>query len=395
MAHNKLSLSRRRKGSTGGVKLFISGVKIDQCCVFVNRFKNDSSEISCFVYVSFFVESCFLIILYVCVLVLLCFSVQNGSSVFDASHYAFFGNHVVEEVELGGLEDEEDFPLAGIKKRYINKIEQNSSGFTLSSTKAKVIHLIFSKRLAIISRPLVIIDAALTVLSSAFLTDSLLLLVLVKLSSVQKNFRKHLCSFRKAFQKIGWKHLCSFRNAFQKLGWLLNLLMSLLLLVLVKLSSVEVGSSNPRWSIRAGLPALGRHGTSRVVRAGRPTRAGSSWVVLAGRPTRAGLPASASVVQPSSPGRVREPAVVYPSSTRVDMPLLDINKMEDSDFGWTGLDKEDDTHVTKEKSRYRYDGMLDTETMTNPTDKTVVHLLKHLKETKESCEGYISSHAIL
>ncbi|KAG2286909.1 hypothetical protein Bca4012_031658 [Brassica carinata] len=61
--------------------------------------------------------------------------------------------------------------------------------------------------------------------------------------------------------------------------------------------------------------------------------------------------------------------------------------MEDSDFGWTGLDKEDDTHVTKEKSRYRYDGMLDTKTMTNPTDKTVVHLLKHLMETKESCEG--------
>ena len=41
--------------------------------------------------------------------------VADGSSVFDASHYAFFGNHVVEEVELGGLEDEEeDFPLAGI-----------------------------------------------------------------------------------------------------------------------------------------------------------------------------------------------------------------------------------------------------------------------------------------
>ncbi|CAN6837551.1 unnamed protein product, partial [Brassica oleracea] len=162
-------------------------------------------------------------------------------------------------------------------------------------------------------------------------------------------------------------------------------------------TQVEVGSSNPRWSIRAGLPALGRHGTSRVVCAGRPTRAGSSWVVRAGRPTRAGLPASVSVVQPSSPARVREPAVVYPSSTRVDMPLnewiksckfiryqQDINKMEDSDFGWTGLDKEHDTHVTKEKSRYRYDGMLDTETMTNPTDKTVVHLLKHLKETKEN-----------
>lgn len=27
---------------------------------------------------------------------------------FDASQYAFFGNDVVEEVELGGLEDEEE-----------------------------------------------------------------------------------------------------------------------------------------------------------------------------------------------------------------------------------------------------------------------------------------------
>lgn len=31
-----------------------------------------------------------------------------GNAVFDASQYAFFGNDVVEEVELGGLEDEED-----------------------------------------------------------------------------------------------------------------------------------------------------------------------------------------------------------------------------------------------------------------------------------------------
>ena len=30
---------------------------------------------------------------------------------FDASQYAFFGNDVVEEVELGGLEDEEDDSL--------------------------------------------------------------------------------------------------------------------------------------------------------------------------------------------------------------------------------------------------------------------------------------------
>ena len=73
---------------------------------------------------------------------------------------------------------------------------------------------------------------------------SLLLLVLVKLSSVQKNFRKHLYSFRKVFQKTRW---------------------------------------------------------------------------------------------------------YFSFFTR------DKNKMGDSDFGWTRLDKEDDTHVsTKEKSRYRY-----------------------------------------
>ena len=39
----------------------------------------------------------------------------GGNFVFDASQYAFFGNHVAEEVELGGLDDEEEeFPLAGI-----------------------------------------------------------------------------------------------------------------------------------------------------------------------------------------------------------------------------------------------------------------------------------------
>lgn len=30
-----------------------------------------------------------------------------GGAVFDASQYAFFGKNVVEEVELGGLEDED------------------------------------------------------------------------------------------------------------------------------------------------------------------------------------------------------------------------------------------------------------------------------------------------
>lgn len=34
---------------------------------------------------------------------------------FNATQYAFFGNDAVEEVELGGLEDEEDdFPPVGL-----------------------------------------------------------------------------------------------------------------------------------------------------------------------------------------------------------------------------------------------------------------------------------------
>ena len=42
-----------------------------------------------------------------------CFSFLAGA-VFDASQYAFFGKDVVEEVELGGLEDEEErLPVAG------------------------------------------------------------------------------------------------------------------------------------------------------------------------------------------------------------------------------------------------------------------------------------------
>ncbi|XP_030525346.1 protein PAT1 homolog isoform X2 [Rhodamnia argentea] len=53
-----------------------------------------------------------------------------GGTVFDASQYAFFGNDAVEEVELGGLEDEEeDLPPAGLEeeeflydKEEINKV---------------------------------------------------------------------------------------------------------------------------------------------------------------------------------------------------------------------------------------------------------------------------------
>ncbi|PPR88010.1 hypothetical protein GOBAR_AA32672 [Gossypium barbadense] len=37
-----------------------------------------------------------------------------GGAVFDASQYAFFGNDVLEEVELGGLDEEEDLPAVGL-----------------------------------------------------------------------------------------------------------------------------------------------------------------------------------------------------------------------------------------------------------------------------------------
>ncbi|KAF2595399.1 hypothetical protein F2Q70_00045702 [Brassica cretica] len=44
----------------------------------------------------------------------------SGDSMFDASQYAFFGNDVVEEVELGGLEEEEDEILSfnGIREGF-------------------------------------------------------------------------------------------------------------------------------------------------------------------------------------------------------------------------------------------------------------------------------------
>ncbi|KAI4390179.1 hypothetical protein MLD38_002316 [Melastoma candidum] len=44
----------------------------------------------------------------------------SGNAVFDASQYAFFGDDVVEEVELGGLEDEgDDIPSTGLEEEDI------------------------------------------------------------------------------------------------------------------------------------------------------------------------------------------------------------------------------------------------------------------------------------
>ncbi|CAN8312324.1 unnamed protein product [Cochlearia groenlandica] len=58
---------------------------------------------------------------------------STGSSLFDASQYAFFGNDVVEEVELGGLEDEEDIlPVIGIEEDFAFDKEEDEVSRTLS-----------------------------------------------------------------------------------------------------------------------------------------------------------------------------------------------------------------------------------------------------------------------
>ncbi|XP_010539589.1 PREDICTED: protein PAT1 homolog 1 isoform X2 [Tarenaya hassleriana] len=59
---------------------------------------------------------------------------STGGAVFDASQYAFFGNDVVEEVELGGLEDEEDeSPIDGqYTKDFLFDKEEGEDSRTLS-----------------------------------------------------------------------------------------------------------------------------------------------------------------------------------------------------------------------------------------------------------------------
>lgn len=60
-------------------------------------------------------------------------SAPTGSAVFDASQYAFFGNDVVEEVELGGLEDEEDdVAPAGFEEEFGFEGEQGEGLGSLS-----------------------------------------------------------------------------------------------------------------------------------------------------------------------------------------------------------------------------------------------------------------------
>ena len=58
--------------------------------------------------------------------------VYTGDAVFDAAQYSFFGNDSVEEVELGGLEDEEDeFPPVGFDDEQ-NQLERKEVTFFFS-----------------------------------------------------------------------------------------------------------------------------------------------------------------------------------------------------------------------------------------------------------------------
>jgi len=47
---------------------------------------------------------------------LLGFFLCAEDTVFDASQYAFFGKDLVEEVELGGLEDDEELPAVDLEE---------------------------------------------------------------------------------------------------------------------------------------------------------------------------------------------------------------------------------------------------------------------------------------
>jgi hypothetical protein len=55
-------------------------------------------------------------------------SSRAGDTRFDASQYAFFGNNVLEEVELGGLEDDNELEVQPFIYSMLDKccIEYNS-----------------------------------------------------------------------------------------------------------------------------------------------------------------------------------------------------------------------------------------------------------------------------
>ena len=59
-----------------------------------------------------------------------CFTGYAGNAFFDASQYAFFGQENMEEVELGGLEDEEDdTPVVGYGDDEYHLFDKEEVGF--------------------------------------------------------------------------------------------------------------------------------------------------------------------------------------------------------------------------------------------------------------------------
>ncbi|KAB2049336.1 hypothetical protein ES319_A13G169800v1 [Gossypium barbadense] len=78
---------------------------------------------------------------------------DRGGAVFDASQYAFFGNDVLEEVELGGLDgDDEDLPAAGLDEEEF-LFDQEEGGVLRALSDTDDLESTFSKLNTAVSRP--------------------------------------------------------------------------------------------------------------------------------------------------------------------------------------------------------------------------------------------------
>ncbi|XP_017619444.1 protein PAT1 homolog [Gossypium arboreum] len=78
---------------------------------------------------------------------------DRGGAVFDASQYAFFGNDVLEEVELGGLDgDDEDLPAAGLDEEEF-LFDQEEGGVLRALSDIDDLESTFSKLNTAVSRP--------------------------------------------------------------------------------------------------------------------------------------------------------------------------------------------------------------------------------------------------
>ncbi|KAE8677324.1 obg-like ATPase 1-like isoform X1 [Hibiscus syriacus] len=78
---------------------------------------------------------------------------SKGGTLFDASQYAFFGNDVLEEVELGGLDDdEEDLPAIELDEEEF-LFDREEGGILRSSSQIDDLESTFSKLNTVVSRP--------------------------------------------------------------------------------------------------------------------------------------------------------------------------------------------------------------------------------------------------